>query len=105
MTKASPSPILDLLRRVVEDRHTDGLADAELLRRFSACRDEGVFLALLRRHGPMVLGVCRAVLRNDADAEDAFQAAFLVLARRAGSIRAGGSVGSWLHGVATRTAL
>src|SRR5205823_416032 len=60
---------------------------------------------LLRRHGPMVLGVCRRVLRNDADAHDAFQATFLVFVRKAGSIVPRARVGNWLHGVAHKTAL
>src|SRR5215470_16141337 len=68
-------------------------------------RDEASFEALLRRHGPMVLGVCRRILGNEADAEDAFQATFLVLVRKAGSLRARGLVGSWLYGVAHNTAL
>src|SRR5262249_27739979 len=62
------------------------------------------FHTLLRRHGPMVLGVCRALLAREEDAEDAFQATFLVFARKAGSIQRTSSLGSWLHGVACRTA-
>src|SRR5215831_7488375 len=105
VAKAVSSPILQQIRRLVEDRQTRGAADAELLRRFTATRDEASFEALLGRHGPMVLDVCRAVLPNEADVEDAFQATFLVLARKAGSIRKTASLGSWLHGVAYRIAL
>jgi RNA polymerase sigma factor (sigma-70 family) len=79
--------------------------DAELLRRYLAQRDEAAFAALVARHGPMVLSVCRSVLRHRQDAEDAFQAAFVVLARRGAAIRRGDSVASWLHGVARRLAL
>jgi uncharacterized protein (TIGR02246 family) len=76
-----------------------------LLECFIARRDESAFEALLRRHGPMVLGVCRRVLANEADAEDAFQATFLVLLRKADSIKPRAMVGNWLYGVAHRTAL
>jgi RNA polymerase sigma factor (sigma-70 family) len=84
-----------------------GLSDAELLDRFLALageQSELAFESLVLRHGPMVFDVCRKVLRDSHDAEDAFQAAFLVLAARARSIRKQSSVGSWLHGVALRVA-
>ena len=83
------------------------LSDAQLLDRFASRRDEAAeaaFEELVTRHGPMVLRVCRGVLHEAHDAEDAFQAVFLVLASRAGSIRRGGSVASWLFGVAQRVA-
>jgi len=82
-----------------------GTPDADLLRRYVGQRDELAFEALVRKHGPMVLGVCRRVLRNRHDADDAFQATFLVLLRKAASIRSPGTLGSWLYGVAYRTAL
>lgn len=83
------------------------LSDAQLLDRFVGPRDgagEDAFAALVERHAAMVLRVCRATLGDDHDAQDAFQATFLVLARRAGSIRRREAVGSWLHGVAGRVA-
>ena len=86
------------------------LGDGELLERFAARRDsddeaaELAFAALVARHGPMVLPVCRSVLADPHDVDDAFQATFLVLAVRAHSIRRRGSVASWLHGVALRVA-
>jgi RNA polymerase sigma factor (sigma-70 family) len=91
--------------RSVALREDGQVKDAELLERFLALRDEGAFELLLRRHGPMVLGVCKRVLGNAADAEDAFQATFLVLLRKAASIIPRTAVGSWLHGVAHKTAL
>jgi RNA polymerase sigma factor (sigma-70 family) len=84
---------------------TENLTDAQLLQRFIIRRDEAAFEALMRRHGPMVLGTCRRLLRQGADAEDAFQATFLVLAHKGASIGKRDSVASWLYGVAYRTAL
>jgi RNA polymerase sigma factor (sigma-70 family) len=80
-------------------------ADGELLRGYVKRRDEAAFESLVKRHGPMVLGVCRRVLHNAHDAEDAFQATFLVLVRKAASIRSPDTVGNWLYGVAYRNAL
>jgi RNA polymerase sigma factor (sigma-70 family) len=83
---------------------SDDLADAELLRRFRKSNDESAFSTIVARHGPAVFGVCQRVLNNRHDAEDAFQATFLVFARRAGSIQKTGALGCWLHGVAHRVA-
>jgi RNA polymerase sigma factor (sigma-70 family) len=80
------------------------LPDAQLLERFVRQRDEAAFTALVVRHGPMVLGVCRRLLRQETDVEDAFQAAFLVLARKAGGIARGELLAGWLYGVALRVA-
>src|SRR5690242_14629184 len=91
------------LQKILE--HLQPASDSQLLARFVATRDEVSFATLVRRHGPMVLGVCERILRNAHDAEDAFQATFLILARKAGSVVKRESLGSWLHQVAYRTAL
>src|SRR5262245_53123629 len=80
-------------------------ADAQLLEQFVARRDMAAFEGLVQRYGPLVLGVCRRVLGNTHDAEDAFQATFLIFARRAGAIQSQGAVGSWLCGTAYRVSL
>jgi RNA polymerase sigma factor (sigma-70 family) len=79
--------------------------DGELLECYLTRRDETAFESLLRRHGPMVLGVCRRILGNEADAHDAFQATFLVFVRKASTILPRARVGNWLYGVANKTAL
>jgi len=105
MATGPMSGIVEQLRRTALLRERGARTDGALLERFLASREEGAFEALLRRHGPMVLGVCRRVLQNRHDAEDAFQAAFLVLVRKAHEIVPRDALPSWLYGVAYRTAL
>src|SRR5262245_12298291 len=78
--------------------------DDQLLAAFVSSRDESAFQQIVRRHGPMVHGVCRRALRNEADADDAFQAVFLVFLRKAASVRPGNMLGNWLYGVAVNVA-
>ena len=103
-TDSAARRLLPHLRRVALTRDVE-TGDAPLLGAFIATRDEAAFAALVRRHGPMVLGVCRRVIGDPHLAEDAFQATFLVLARRAATVRPRHLVGHWLYGVAYRTAL
>jgi RNA polymerase sigma factor (sigma-70 family) len=87
------------------DRGEGAVTDGWLLERFLGAREEEAFAVLVRRHGPMVLGVCRRILGNPHDADDAFQATFLVAVRKAGSVQPRERFGNWLYGVAYRTAL
>jgi RNA polymerase sigma factor (sigma-70 family) len=96
--------LLRQIRRAIDPRQ-GGVPDTELLERFVAQRDEAAFEVLLWRHGPMVLNVCRRLLHQEQDAEDAFQATFLTLVRKARSIGHGEAVASWLYKVAYRIAL
>jgi RNA polymerase sigma factor (sigma-70 family) len=105
MARGQLGLVVEHLRRLFAAPADGAASDARLLERFHQVRDEGAFAALVRRHGPLVLGVCRRVLGNEQDAEDAFQATFLVLARKAGSIRRAESLGGWLYEVAYRIAL
>jgi RNA polymerase sigma factor (sigma-70 family) len=95
--------VLSYLRHLLPTNEAQ-LPDGELLRRFVTAGEQVAFTELLRRHGSLVWGVCRRVLGDAHAAEDAFQATFLQLAHRAGSLERGGSLAGWLHTVATRIA-
>src|SRR5262245_27063496 len=99
------STVVEALRRAAFLGDGAGMTDGELLQRFVEARDDLAFEALVRRHGPMVWSVCRRVLGRAHDAEDAFQATFLVLVCKASCVEPREAVGNWLHGVAYHTAL
>ena len=104
MSAADARNVLIRLRRALGDERTADVPDGQLLERFVGANDQEAFAALVRRHGGLVLGVCRRILHQTQDAEDVFQAAFLVLARKATAIRSRQTVGSWLYRVALRLA-
>lgn len=104
MAENQLAKVVEHARRLVSTHKTAEQTDGALLRAFSTGNDQAAFAALVKRHGALVLAVCRRVLRQDQDAEDAFQATFLFLARRAASLHKQGSLAGWLHGVARRMA-
>lgn len=105
MANRSVSSVVQQLRRTFLPANGAGLSDAQLLDAYLSQRDEAALAALVRRHGPMVWGVCRRVLHGHHDAEDAFQATFLVFIRKAASITSRELLANWLYGVAHRAAL
>jgi RNA polymerase sigma factor (sigma-70 family) len=105
MASAQLSSVLRHMRRAVLLSESAAQSDGDLLNRYLIERDDAAFESLLKRHGAMVLGVCRRILRNEADAHDAFQATFLVFVQKALSIQPPAMVGNWLYGVAQRTSL
>ncbi len=105
MASGRLGPALRDLRRAFDDGGVSGLGDGELLDRFASRGDSAAFEAIVSRHGPMVLATCRGVLRDRHAAEDAFQATFLTLARKAGTVRSGSALAPWLHRVARRVAV
>src|SRR5579862_2410619 len=105
MPQSMFADVLTYLRKVCAAQAARDLSDAELLTQFLAKREDAAFAVLVQRHGPMVFSVCQRVLDDCHAAEDAFQATFLVLIRRAAAVHKGKPLGSWLHGVARRIAL
>ena len=105
MSKTSLSTFLHHLKRGMVAETLADASDPQLVEQFLADRDEAAFEALIRRHGPMIMSVCSRIVHNHADAEDAFQATFLVLAKNLRALRKQASFASWLHGVARRVAL
>src|SRR5438132_10715117 len=104
MARDQIDPVLQQIHRLVGEPDIAELTDRQLLERFVYARDEVAFTALVRRHGPLVLGVSGRLLHHAQDAEDVFQATFLVLARKAGSMGWQASVRNWLYQVAFRLA-
>ena len=100
MSRPDPRALLSQIQRLTGEAAPDDCPDWALLERFRGGHDQAAFAALVRRHGPLVWGVCRRVLGDRHDAEDAFQAAFLVLARKAHAIRRADSLPAWLYRVA-----
>src|ERR1700738_5012961 len=94
------APVVDYLRQVRTDALERGANDASLLEQFVRRGDEAAFATLLQRYGPMVFGVCRRILRDRHEAEDAFQATFLLLVRKARSLQKPELLANWLYGVA-----
>lgn len=105
MATVQPGAIVRYLRYVMGHEALRHLTDHDLIDRFVAERDEAAFATLVRRYGALVLGVCRRVLRHEQDAEDGFQATFILLAHKASLLGKGQSVASWLYGVAYRMAM
>src|SRR5258708_6400246 len=105
MPNAPLQRVANYLTKLSSRHLAETLSDRDLLDRFVAAHDEAAFVAIVGRHGPLVRAVCRRVLRQEADADDAFQATFLILLRKAGSIAKRESLASWLHGVAHRVSL
>src|SRR5215471_498612 len=105
MAEPHPSPLLQHLRHLIGSVPAAALTDSQLLEQFVAHRDQTALEVLVRRHGPLVFGVCRRVLHNVHAAEDAFQATFLILARKAPSLVRRERLGSWLYKIAYRLAL
>ena len=105
MANRPVNPLLRFTRRLAAERACSELTDSQLLERFVTSQDEAVFEALVRRHGQVVWWICHRILHNPHDADDAFQATFLVLVRKAASIRPAALVGNWLYGVAYHVAV
>ena len=102
MTTATENVVVEHIHSMATSALAKAQTDRQLLERFTDCQEQSAFTALVRRHGRMVLGVCRRVLHHQQDAEDAFQATFLVLARKAPALHWHDSIGNWLYGVAYR---
>ena len=104
MASVNRGVVFQQIDRLYRDGTLSGLGDGQLLERYLTRGDEAAFEALVNLHGPMVLGLCRRVLRDPRDIEDAFQATFLILVRKAPTIRDRGLLSNWLYGVAYRVA-